>query len=90
MAKRGRKNRGRIHQTDQALELAGKTLSPVAADEARRQLAQVFQAGPEQFFRPLGRAHFVRVGKVVAGRGRRAPEAGERPGLQAPPHDSKD
>ena len=34
---------------EQALELAGKTLSPVAADKVRGQQAQVFKDRPEEF-----------------------------------------
>jgi len=54
---------------NQALELAGKTLSACATDETWGQLAQVFKDGPEEFLGHLGRTHFVRMGKVVAGGG---------------------
>ena len=76
-------NGGRIHQMDQALELAGKTLSVRATDEARGQLAQVFEDGPEEFLRHLGRSHFVRMGKIIPRGWRRPTNAGEWTGLQA-------
>jgi len=54
---------------NQALELAGKTLSACATDETWGNWPSV-QDGQKSFLGHLGRTHFVRMGKVVAGGGR--------------------
>ena len=43
----------------------------------------MFKDGPEEFLGHLGRTHFVRMGKVVAGGGRGSPDAGQWTRLQA-------
>ncbi len=54
----------------------------MAADEARRQAAQMFQDRPEELFGHRRRAHLVGVGEGVAlGRGGPA-QAGERARVQ--------
>ena len=66
-----------------ALELAGKSLCrPAPLTKSGDNIAQVLKDRPEEFLSHLCRAHFVRMRKRVAGGGRRATNAGERPRLQ--------
>ncbi len=76
-------NGRRIHQMNDALELAGKTLPAGAPDEIRGQEAQVLEDCPKEFFGHLRGSDFAGMGKGVAGWGSRAADAGERAELEA-------
>ena len=71
-------NGRRVHQMNGPLELPGESFARFPTDKARRQIPQVFEHGPEELLRQVGRADFTGVGQVIAtGRGG-APQTGQR------------
>ena len=74
---------GRVHQMNRPLEPPDKSFPRFATDEARREIAQVFEHRPEELLRHRRRADFVGVGQIVAAGRSGSPQAGQRTRMQA-------